>query len=110
MNYYNGAVFKGYVSGIPSALISGGRYDNLMARMGKNARAAGFAVYIDLLGGIMQQPGEYDFDVLLIEGGVSQTAKAAQKLVSGGESVFVAKNAGCGVRARRTVSAEEVLL
>ena len=44
--YYSGVVFKGYVEGIPSALLSGGRYDALMRRMGKKC---GFAVYMDLL-------------------------------------------------------------
>ncbi|MBR5746471.1 MAG: ATP phosphoribosyltransferase regulatory subunit [Clostridia bacterium] len=107
-NYYNGMVFKGYVNGIPLALISGGRYDNLMARMGRDSRAAGFAVYIDLLGELPEPAKEYDFDVLLVAGEVAQTARAAEKLVSGGESVFVAGSADCEIRARRTVKAEEV--
>ena len=47
--YYSGVVFKGYVEGIPSALLSGGRYDALMRRMGKKCGAVGFAVYMDLL-------------------------------------------------------------
>ena len=47
--YYSGVVLKGYVEGIPSALLSGGRYDALMRRMGKKCGAVGFAVYMDLL-------------------------------------------------------------
>ncbi|MBQ7236458.1 MAG: ATP phosphoribosyltransferase [Clostridia bacterium] len=49
MNYYNGIVFKGFVSGIPASVLSGGQYDNLMEKMGKKARAIGFAVYLDEL-------------------------------------------------------------
>ena len=49
MNYYNGIVFQGYVNGIPSAVLSGGRYDRLMRKMGKKSGAIGFAVYMDLL-------------------------------------------------------------
>lgn len=49
MSYYNGFVFKGFVNGLPSALLSGGQYDNLMRRMGKSSRAVGFAIYLDLL-------------------------------------------------------------
>lgn len=49
MSYYNGIVFKGYVRGIPSGVLSGGQYDKLMAKMGRKARAVGFAVYMDLL-------------------------------------------------------------
>ena len=49
VNYYNGIVFKGFVSGIPQAVLSGGRYDRLMQRLGRQSRAIGFAVYTDLL-------------------------------------------------------------
>ncbi len=47
MNYYNGLVFKGYIQGVPSSVLSGGQYDKLMARVNKNAGAIGFAVYLD---------------------------------------------------------------
>ncbi len=47
--YYSGIVFKGYVSGIGSRVLSGGRYDGLMKRMGKDSKAIGFAVYLDML-------------------------------------------------------------
>ena len=49
LNYYNGVVFKGYVRGVPEAVLSGGQYDALLHRMGKRARAVGFAVFVDLL-------------------------------------------------------------
>lgn len=47
--YYNGAVFCGFVEGVPSAVLSGGRYDLLMKKLGKKSDAIGFAVYLDLL-------------------------------------------------------------
>ena len=49
MNYYNGITFKGFISGIPASVLSGGQYDNLMEKMGKKSRAIGFAVYLDEL-------------------------------------------------------------
>ena len=49
MNYYNGIVFKGYINGIPESVLSGGRYDRLMEKMGRKSRAVGFAIYLDLL-------------------------------------------------------------
>ena len=49
MGYYNGIVFKGFISGIPTGILSGGGYDKLMQKMGKKARAIGFAVYLDEL-------------------------------------------------------------
>ena len=49
VNYYNGIVFKGFVNGVPSAVLSGGQYDNLMRKMRKKSKAIGFAVYTDAL-------------------------------------------------------------
>lgn len=47
MNYYNGIVFKGFVSGVPSSVITGGQYDRLMKKMQRSSSAIGFAVYLD---------------------------------------------------------------
>jgi ATP phosphoribosyltransferase regulatory subunit len=49
MSYYDGIIFQGYAEGIPSALLSGGRYDSLMRKFGRSQGAIGFAVYIDML-------------------------------------------------------------
>ena len=45
LSYYNGIVFRGYVEGIPEAVISGGQYcmDGI--------EGAGFAVYLDAVAG-----------------------------------------------------------
>lgn len=50
MKYYNGFAFKGFIEGIPTGILSGGQYDRLMKKMGKNSQAIGFAVYLDELG------------------------------------------------------------
>ncbi len=47
--YYNGITFKGFIDGVPESVLSGGRYDRLLRRMGKNSGAIGFAVYLDAL-------------------------------------------------------------
>ena len=52
INYYNGIVFKGFVKGVPNAVLSGGQYDKLMKKLGRKSSAVGFAVYIDTLAGI----------------------------------------------------------
>ena len=49
MKYYNGIAMKGFIEGIPSSIISGGQYDRLMRKMGRQANAVGFAVYLDEL-------------------------------------------------------------
>lgn len=47
--YYSGIVFKGYINGITSRVLSGGEYDVLMQKMGRNSGAIGFAVYLDAI-------------------------------------------------------------
>lgn len=49
MNYYNGIIFNGFINELPVSILAGGRYDNLVQKMGKNKGAIGFAVYLDLL-------------------------------------------------------------
>lgn len=53
-SYYDGILFKGYLSGLPGSILAGGRYDPLMRLMGKDAGAIGFAVYLDQLEGWME--------------------------------------------------------
>ena len=50
LNYYNGIVFKGFMEGVPTAVLSGGQYDKLMKKMKHSSKAIGFAVYLDMLG------------------------------------------------------------
>ena len=44
IDYYNGIIFQGYVSRVPKVILSGGRYDGLLARIGKGQSAMGFAL------------------------------------------------------------------
>ncbi len=51
LNYYNGIVFKGFIEGIPEAVLSGGQYDGMLHKMGHSElQGAGFAVYLDMIG------------------------------------------------------------
>ena len=49
VDYYNGLIFQGFLKGISQPMVSGGRYDNLMARFNKSGGAIGFALYLDEL-------------------------------------------------------------
>ncbi len=49
MNYYNGIIFDGYINELSQGILAGGRYDNLVQKMGIKKGAIGFAVYLDLL-------------------------------------------------------------
>jgi ATP phosphoribosyltransferase regulatory subunit len=66
MNYYSGIIFQGFIEGIPTGILSGGRYDYLMQRFGKQSGAIGFAVYVDLLERFGEVKRAYDVDVLLL--------------------------------------------
>ncbi len=65
INYYNGIIFKGFVEGVPSAVLSGGQYDKLMKKMKHRSSAVGFAVYLDMLDMASDTPKE-DENVLNI--------------------------------------------
>ncbi len=65
-NYYDGVIFQGFVNGIPDSVLSGGRYDRLLERMGKKCEAIGFAVYLDRLERFGTEESSFDTDVLLV--------------------------------------------
>ncbi len=48
-DYYTGVRFAGYAAGAPDAVLRGGRYDELIGRYGRPARATGFAIDIEAL-------------------------------------------------------------
>lgn len=67
MGYYNGVTFQGFVDGLPGSILSGGRYDSLVRKMGKKSGAIGFAVYLDQLERFEEKTA-YDVDALLLYG------------------------------------------
>ena len=48
-DYYTGIVFSGYINGIGDAVISGGRYDDLLSEFDAPMGAAGFAIDTDAI-------------------------------------------------------------
>ena len=66
ITYYNGIVFQGFINGIPEKILTGGRYDLLMRRMGKKGGAIGFGINIDLLERVLDKPDEFDADIAVI--------------------------------------------
>ena len=87
--YYNGLAFRGFVKGLPERVLAGGQYDGLMARMGKNSRAVGFAVYLDQIA-LLDREDELDADVLLVYGKAApeRVRKEADALRAAGKSVL----------------------
>ena len=106
IDYYNGVVFKGYVRGVPRAVLAGGRYDNLMRRFGKPQPAVGFALYLGGLGRAFAEKSDYDVDTLLLyDAGQSpaQVARAVQSILKSGRSVRAEQSAPEGLRVRQTL-------
>jgi len=66
LDYYNGIVFQGYVQGAPRVVLSGGRYDHLMRRFGKEGDGIGFALYLDELSRALADKRVWDADVLAL--------------------------------------------
>ena len=65
MKYYSGVVFKGYLEGITTWILSGGQYDKLLQKMGRGGSAVGFAIYLNLLEQIRQKT-DFDVDAVLL--------------------------------------------
>lgn len=96
LKYYSGVVFNGYISGIPTSVLSGGQYDKLLRKMGRQGSAIGFAVYADLLEGMKKPEKSFDLDALLLHGGedTERLLTLAEKLRRQG-SVLVARERPC---------------
>ena len=110
MNYYNGIVFQGYIRGIPAGVLSGGQYDKLMQRMGRESRAVGFAIYMDLLERLGGEGRAYDVDTLLLydnRADVPALNRAVEKLSRDG-SVLAQRAIPEKLKYRRLVHLEEV--
>lgn len=81
VRYYNGILFRGYVGGVPERVLSGGRYDPLMQRMGKTGGAIGFAVYLNTLERFeREEASEHDLDLFLLYGEEDDCSLVSQKL------------------------------
>ena len=49
MNYYTGIVFRGFTYDVGFPVLSGGRYDNLIIKFGRNCPATGFSLGVNMI-------------------------------------------------------------
>lgn len=104
IHYYNGIVFKGFIHGLPGAVLTGGQYDKLMQRMNRKAGAIGFAVYTDMLERLDLQDNQFDVDaVLLYEDGaaIPEIRRAADALIESGSTVMVQREKPENIRYKK---------
>lgn len=106
MSYYDGMIFKGFINGIPDSILSGGRYDRLMEKMGKRTEAIGFAVYLDKLERFGREDAGYDVDVLLVYDENTSAERIIQEVDSiskSGKTVRTATSTDESIRYRELV-------
>ncbi len=91
MNYYRSLIFRGYIDCIPEGILFGGRYDDLVKKMGRDCGALGFAVALDRLQDLTKV-NFGDGNVLLVYSScvsASEVMTAADNLRSSGYSVEI---------------------
>ncbi len=82
MAYYTGIVFEGFARGIGFSILSGGRYDKLLAHFGNALPACGFAIGVErVLAALQLQSGDEISlapDIIAEMGNAEVTARVAQ--------------------------------
>ena len=110
VKYYNGFVFKGFIDGIASGVLSGGQYDKLMTRMHRTSRAIGFALYLDLLERLDSESGGYDVDTVILYGDgadVKVLRDAVNMLTANGKSVLAQRSIPAGIKYKQLLRLNE---
>ena len=88
LSYYSGIVFTGLTKSIGSAVLSGGRYDNLADDFGKHVPAVGFAMGLKRILIALERQGDLlpvpDADVMIVaEEGYEAAAYAEYRELAG---------------------------
>lgn len=95
MDYYTGLIFRGYAKGTGSSVLDGGRYDNMVEKFGADIPAVGFALKVNDLMKVMDEPGEKGCTYLAVYDNESRlyALKVTNELRKNGISV---ENSFCG--------------
>ena len=102
MRYYNGIIFSGYIKGISDKVLSGGRYDNLLKRMKKDAGAIGFAFYLDTLEQLVNTSADVRTDVAVVYDenvSASKVIEVMEKTVAEGKTAKAVKTTEAEIEA-----------
>ncbi|MCM1245071.1 MAG: ATP phosphoribosyltransferase regulatory subunit [Roseburia sp.] len=111
--YYTGIIFKAYTYGTGEAIVTGGRYDNLIGQFGKKAPAIGLAIVLDqlmnaLLGQDVPIPTEQNGVLILYRSADRRTAiQTGNRYREEGRTVLLMrKDADTGLEAYQDYAAE----
>jgi ATP phosphoribosyltransferase regulatory subunit len=90
--YYSGLMMRGYIDGVPGTVLSGGRYDPLLRRMGKaGVSAMGFAICFDELARFLSEEEDSSVDTVVLYPPLADpaaVAKAVRERAEAGERVW----------------------
>jgi ATP phosphoribosyltransferase regulatory subunit len=98
-DYYNGVIFNGYIEGVPRSVLSGGRYDKLPQKLGKDAQAIGFALYLGELERYFKwEKRSVDYMVVYDDKTQNEALKIADKKIKDGQTIrLVLKGTECDI-------------
>ena len=105
MRYYSGIVFRGFLKGLAAGVLSGGQYDRMAEKMGKNCGAIGFAIYLNELERLGPARSDLDADVLILyddKTDLDELTRRADQRTGSGKRVLVRKTPE-GVSAGETI-------
>lgn len=109
--YYNGLLLAGYLEEVPRQVLAGGRYDYMMASLGKKTSGLGFAIYLDTLEDILAPSHEYDVDAVVLYGDQNRAADvlaAVDTLADSGYTVLPCRQIPPKLRYKKSYRVEEV--
>jgi len=84
LDYYTGIIFEGYVGNVGSSVLSGGRYDSLLKKFGRDLPACGFSVKLDALLDILPEERKSITQVLYPRGKEVEALIKAKQLQKNG--------------------------
>ena len=112
LDYYSDIVFRGYVEGLPRAVLAGGCYSSLLRKFGRDVEAVGFAVYLNELTFLYEGGRPMDVDLLLLYGEKDDPAAVVRKvdaLLQEGFTVRAETEPPQGLRYARVISMTEAV-
>ena len=105
MDYYSGIVFRGFLKNLSAGVLSGGQYDKMVEKMGKQCGAMGFAINLTELERLGPAQPPFDADVLVLYDGATDLVQLTGRLSdlsAGGKRTLARRQAG-DLRAKEIV-------
>lgn len=80
LTYYTGIIFEGWVEGLGASVLSGGRYDDLLKKFGRDLPACGFGMKIDEAAQLLKDEEEKVITVRYPSGKIAEALATAETL------------------------------